>query len=222
MLAHQWDFSFLSQYQNALLEGLMNTVWLSFVIMGCGIVIGCAFAVLRSSASPLLRSIGTVYVELFRNVPALVMLFWFFYTIPVLIGIQNGRFLTAAIAFSLYTGAYFCEIFRSGMQSIPAGQWEAGAALGMHRWHVFTSLIAPQTIKRVLPALTNEMIEVVKISAVAATIAYPDLLYQAKLMSDAEYRPVEAYTAVAVILIGFILVLSGLAHFLERKLKASD
>jgi len=222
MLTYQWDFSFLPTYKNALIQGLTNTVYLSLVIMVCGIIIGGIFAIFRSSKSTVLRFIGTLYVELLRNVPALVMLFWFFYTIPVLTGIQNGRFLTAAVAFSLYTGAYFCEIFRSGIQTIARGQWEAGYALGMSKWDVFMSLIAPQTVKRVLPALTNEIIEVVKISAVAATIAYPDLLYQAKLMSDAEYRPVEAYTAVAGILIGFILILSGLSYLLEQRLKKSD
>jgi polar amino acid transport system permease protein len=222
MLTYQWDFSFLPAYKNALLQGLMNTAQLSLVIIFCGMLLGCALALMRLSEARPLRLVGSVYVELFRNVPALVMLFWFFYTIPVLTGIQNDRFLTAAVAFSLYTAAYFCEIFRSGIQSISKGQWEAGFALGMDKRDIFLSLILPQTLKRVLPALTNEVIEVVKISAVAATIAYPDLLYQAKLMSETEYRPVEAYTAVAGILIGFILILSGISYLLERRYQRSD
>lgn len=222
MMNYQWDFSFIGNYKNALLQGLQNTVLLSLVVMFCGLVLGCILAVLRSSKSRPLSLAAATYVELLRNVPALVMLFWFYYTIPVLSGIQNNRFATAAIAFSLYSAAYFCEIFRSGLQSISRGQWEAGMALGMDKRDIFFSLILPQTIKRVLPSLTNEIIEVVKISAVAATIAYPDLLYQAKLMSETEYRPVEAYTAVAAILIGFILILSGLSYLLERNLKKSD
>lgn len=222
MMNYQWDFSFIGNYKNALLQGLQNTVLLSLVVMFCGLVLGCILAVLRSSKSKPLSLAAATYVELLRNVPALVMLFWFYYTIPVLSGIQNNRFATAAIAFSLYSAAYFCEIFRSGLQSISRGQWEAGMALGMDKRDIFFSLILPQTIKRVLPSLTNEIIEVVKISAVAATIAYPDLLYQAKLMSETEYRAVEAYTAVAANLIGFILILSGLSYLLERNLKKSD
>jgi polar amino acid transport system permease protein len=77
-------------------------------------------------------------------------------------------------------------------------------------------------MKKMLPSLTNEMVEVVKISAVAATIAYPELLYQAHLMSDNEYRPVEAYTAIAVVMTGGILLISGLSHYLEYRLKKSD
>ncbi len=219
---YQWSFSFLADYRHVLWVGALNTVRLSLVIMACGIALGCLLALMRVSRARWGRALGAVYVELFRNVPALVLLFWFYYAIPVLTGIQNDRFATAAVAFSLYTAAYFCEIFRSGIQSIVPGQWEAGAALGFGRRRLFFGLILPQVVKNSLPALTNEVIEVVKISAVAATIAYPDLLYQAKLMSDTEYRPVEAYTAVAVLVTAFILVLSTLSYLLESRLKKSS
>lgn len=220
-MGYQWDFSFLLNYRHVLLQGLLNTAALSGVVLACGLVIGCLVVMARLSRAAPLRIAGAVYVELLRNVPALVLLFWFFYTIPVLTGIQNNRFLTAAVAFSLYAGAYFCEIFRSGIQSIPAGQWQAAAALGFGRAQLFVSIILPQAVRNVLPALTNEAIEVVKISAVAATIAYPELLYQAKLLSDTEYRPVEAYSAVAALIIGLILCLSTLSYLLEARLAKS-
>lgn len=222
MMEYQWSFAFLGGYKQTLLIGAFNTIRLSLVVMAFGIVLGCLLALMRVSKKPWLRAIGSVYVELFRNVPALVLLFWFYYAIPVLTGLQNERFLTAAAAFSLYTAAYFCEIFRSGVQAIPPGQWEAGSALAFNHRQLFVNLILPQVLKNTLPALTNEVIEVVKISAVAATIAYPDLLYQAKLMSDTEYRPVEAYTAVAVLITGLIVLLSTLSYVLENRLKKSS
>lgn len=218
MLYH-WDFGFLLNYRHVLLQGLLNTALLSATVLACGVVIGCMMAGARLSKSKILRATGTIYVELLRNMPALVLLFWFFYTIPVLTGIQNDRFLTAATAFSLYTSAYFCEIFRSGIQTIPRGQWQAAEALGFSRWKNFANIILPQAIRNVLPALTNEAVEVVKISAVASSIAFPELLYQAKLLSDTEYRPVEAYSAVAVLMIALILCLSTLSYYLEARLE---
>ncbi|WP_321948011.1 amino acid ABC transporter permease [Paraburkholderia sp. J10-1] len=222
MDAYHWDFSFLAGYNNALLQGAAHTAYLSLTIMFFGMVIGGVFAGLASSNTTILRNISKLYVELFRNVPALVMLFWFFYAIPIMTGIQNSRLLAASIAFSLYTGAYFCEIFRSGLQSIPRGQWEAARALGFSRKSMFITVIFPQMIKRILPSLTNEIVEVVKISAVAATIAYPELLYQAQLISDTEYRPVEAYTAIALIMTAGIMALSGVSHYVEYRMKRSD
>ena len=222
MNAYHWDFSFLGNYKYVILAGAGHTAQLSLVIMFFGMAIGGVFALFRISGSSILRVLGSIYVELFRNVPALVMLFWFFYAIPILTGIQNDRFMTAAVAFSLYTGAYFCEIFRVAIQSVPRGQIEAALALGFSRRKQFTTIMLPQAMKKMLPSLTNEMVEVVKISAVAATIAYPELLYQAHLMSDNEYRPVEAYTAIAVVMTGGILLISGLSHYLEYRLKKSD
>ncbi len=219
---YRWDFSFLLNYKHVLIEGLLNTIYLSLTVLICGLALGVVLAMARISRFAVLRGFATIYVELLRNLPALVLLFWFYYTIPVLTGIQNGRFLTAAVAFSLYSGAYFCEILRGGVQSIDRGQWEASTALGMSERTVFGSIILPQAIRRTLPALTNEAIEVVKISSVAATIAYPDALYQAKLISDTEYRPVEAYTAIAVLLTAIILVLSGLSYALEYKFRKSS
>lgn len=217
-----WDFSFLLQYRGILLQGTLNTLRLSLVIMVFGFLLGALIASLRLSKRPLLRGLGLVYVELFRNLPALVLLFWFYYALPLATGIQNDRFLTAAVGFSLYTAAYFCEILYSGMRGIDKGQWESTAALGFSRRDQFISILLPQAIKNTLPSLTNELIEIVKISAVAATIAYPELLYQAKLLADTEYRPVEAYTAVAVLLTAVALVLSGISYALETRFKKAS
>lgn len=221
-MTYHWDFSFILNYQNILLAGAFGTLKLSLAILLFGLACGTIFALARLSRWKALNAAGALYVEVFRNVPALVLLFWFYYVIPLLSGIQNEKFLTAVVAFSLYTGAYFCEILRGGVQSLDRGQWEASAALGMPYRTTFIYIVLPQTIRRTLPALTNEAIEVIKISSIAATIAYPEMLYQASVINNSEYRPVEAYTVIAALLTGIILVLSALSYSLERRFQKAN
>lgn len=211
------NFHFLLNYQSVLWEGLLNTVQLSLAIMVSGFLLGTLLALLRLSPRPAVRAMGLVYVNLLRNLPALIVLFWFFYALPLYSGMQVSRFLTAWLAFSLYTAAYFCEILRGSLQKLPPGQWEAASMLGFSRRRAFVVLMLPQALRHSLPALVNEVIEIVKISAVAATIAFPELLSQARMISDSEYRPVETYTAVAGIIMVFILLLSALAWLIEAR-----
>lgn len=211
------NFHFLLNYQSVLWEGLLNTVQLSLAIMVSGFLLGTLLALLRLSPRPAVRAMGLVYVNLLRNLPALIVLFWFFYALPLYSGMQISRFLTAWLAFSLYTAAYFCEILRGSLQKLPPGQWEAASMLGFSRRRAFVVLMLPQALRHSLPALVNEVIEIVKISAVAATIAFPELLSQARMISDSEYRPVETYTAVAGIIMVFILLLSALAWLIEAR-----
>ncbi|ROR11591.1 amino acid ABC transporter permease [Erwinia sp. JUb26] len=211
------NFHFLLNYRAVLWEGLLNTVQLSLAIMVSGFLLGTLLALLRLSPRPAVRAVGQIYVNLLRNLPALIVLFWFFYALPLYTGMQVSRFLTAWLAFSLYTAAYFCEILRGSLQKLPAGQWEAASMLGFSRRRAFAVLMLPQALRHSLPALVNEVIEIVKISAVAATIAFPELLSQARMISDSEYRPVETYTAVAGIIMVFILLLSALAWLIEAR-----
>lgn len=216
-MQYQMDFGFLAAYRAVLWEGLLNTVMLSAAIALLGLLIGVVIVECRLSARRALRVFGLLYVNLLRNLPALIVLFWFFYAIPIFTQIQNDRLLTAVAAFSLYSGAYFCEILRGSINKIDKGQWDAAFALGFTRRRGFFTLILPQALRHALPSLTNEAIEVVKISSVAATVAYPELLYQAKLIGDSEYRPVETYTVVAFIIILFVLLLSAASYFIEHR-----
>ena len=140
---------------------------------------------------------ATAYVELFRNTPALIQLLWFYYALPVLTGYQTGPFTAAAVALSLYMGAYSAEIYRSGIESIEHGQWEAGRAIGLTTRQVLARVVLPQAIRRMVPAFTNQAIELVKTTAIASFIAYGELLYHGKLLADIEFRPIEAFTVVA-------------------------
>ncbi|WP_212376780.1 amino acid ABC transporter permease [Acetobacter persici] len=215
-MRHTWDFSFLVHYLLPLGRGLMNTICLSGVVMVAGFTLGLLAAIASMSPLRTVRMASAAYVELLRNVPALVILFLFFYVIPALTGFQNDRFLTACVAFSLYTSAYFCEILRGGFLMVDPGQWESGYALGLSRAGIFCWIIAPQIIRAAMPSLANEAIEIVKISTVASTIAFPEFLYQTKIVSDIEYRPIETYTASAIVITVLILTLTWISRIAAR------
>ncbi|SIT49423.1 ABC transporter permease protein [Paraburkholderia piptadeniae] len=219
---YHWNLSYLSTQLPVILEGLLGTLRLSVVCLLGGLIIGTLVGAARSQGGPVLRAVGTAYVEFFRNIPALVQVFWCFYALPVLLGTESDRFLSATLAISLYSGAYFAEIVRSGIQSIEKGQWEAGRAIGMSYLRILRFIVFPQVFKRILPALTNQGIDVIKLTTLASTIAYAELLYQAKLISDVEFRPIETYTTIGGIFIAVLIIFSLLSARLERRMARSE
>lgn len=221
-MTYHWNFNSIIQYRQILYQGLAGTLQLGALSLASALLIGMLIGVLRTSQSAGPRWFAGLYVGFFRNIPFLVQLFWFFYAIPVLTGIQAKPFFASWIALSLYGGAYFGEIYRAGIQSVEKGQWEAARAIGLGSFEVMRSVVLPQAVRRMIPPLTTQAIELVKLTTVASTIAYFELLYSAKLVSDQDLRPLEAYTAVAVILVSILLVLSFIAARLERRLQAAQ
>ena len=221
-MTYHWNFTSIIRYRSLLYEGLGGTLQLGVASLLSALLIGILVGLLRTSQPAGQRTIASIYVGFFRNIPFLVQLFWFYYAIPVLTGVQAKPFVAAWIALSLYGGAYFGEIYRAGIQSIEKGQWEAARAIGLGYFEVMRSVVLPQAIRHMIPPLTTQAIELIKLTTVASTIAYFELLYSAKLVSDQDLRPLEAYTSVAVILISILLVLSFLAARLERRLKLAD
>jgi polar amino acid transport system permease protein len=177
---------------------------------------------MRSSRVTALRLAATCFVEFFRNIPALVQVFWCYYALPVLTGLQGSAFVASAVALTLYSTAYLAEIYRSGIESIEPGQWEAARAIGLGYLQQMRYIILPQSIRRMIPAFTNQIIEIIKPTTVASTIAYAEVLYYAKLLSNQQYRPLESYTTAAVLLIGILLVLSYASAALERRLRRAE
>lgn len=221
-MTYHWNFSSIVQYRQLLYQGLLGTLQLGSASLASALLIGILIGLLRTSQPLAGRVLGGIYVGFFRNIPFLVQLFWFFYAIPVITGVQAKPFFAAWISLSLYGGAYFGEIYRAGIQSVEKGQWEAARAIGLGYIGIMRDVVLPQAIRRMIPPLTTQAIELVKLTTVASTIAYFELLYAAKLVSDQELRPLEAYTAVAVILISLLLVLSFIAARVERRLQAAQ
>lgn len=218
-MGHDWDFAFLLDQRDFILRGIMGTFQLAIACVLAGMTLGLVFASARLSRFAVLRLIGTCYVEFFRNIPVLVLIFWCYFTLPILIGAQPGAFAAAATAVSLYAGAYMTEIFRSGIQSIEKGQWEAARAIGFGYLGQMRYVVLPQALRVITPPLTSQVMEVVKTTAIASTIAYGEVLYSAKLLSDQEFRPIESYTAVGVFFIIVLALVSAASSLVERRLR---
>lgn len=221
-MEYQWDFSFLWTNGHLLLLGLVNTIQLAFVSLTAGLLVGLAAGLGRVSQSAFVRTLAAAYTEFFRNVPGLVLVFWFYYAIPILSGRQSSAWLASAVALSLYTGAYCAEIYRAGIESVERGQWEAARALGMSRRKQLRYVVLPQALSRMIPAFTNRAIELIKTTTLAATVSVAELLYTAKLIAEEQLRPLEAYTTAALMFTAIVLPLSYFAVRLEKRMRRAQ
>lgn len=219
-MGYTFNFSEVFQNIDLLLRGVGLTLLLFLVAFVFALVAGLFLGIARGSRRRWLNWLATAYIEVFRNTPVLVQLVWFYYAFPVLTGLQMKPFTAAAIGLSLNTSAYCAEIYRGGMQSIVAGQWEAGKALGMSYWRVLRRIVLPQAVVRMLPAFTNRAVELAKMTSIASVIAVNELMYEGRTLSSQTYLPIETFTVVA--LIYFILIYPGTlaAYLLERRLRA--
>lgn len=194
---YNWDFGIVWRYSSVFLAGLLGTLKLTSAALIGGLVIGLGVALLWRVDFPGLRWPIRAYVAFFRNTPGLMQLFWIFYALPILISVNLTPFQAAVLALALLSGAYFAEVFRSGIEAVPHNQWEAGQALGMDLLTLLRRIILPQAVRRMIPPLTSQAIQVFKATPLAAIIVYPELLYQAMSLSHQLYRPLEIYTMVA-------------------------
>ncbi|WP_085026394.1 amino acid ABC transporter permease [Ensifer aridi] len=217
----QYEFQFAVIFQNidVLLQGIGLTVLLWAIAFVFSLVVGLFLGVARSSANRFVNWPASLYIEVFRNTPVLVQLVWFYYAFPVLTGLQMSPFLAAVLGLSLNTSAYCSEIYRGGLQSVIRGQWEAGNALGMGYWKVLRRIILPQAFRRMIPAFTNRAVELAKMTSVASVISVNELMYEARLLSNQTFLPLETFAVVA--LIYFIIIYPGTlaAYRLERRLR---
>jgi polar amino acid transport system permease protein len=217
--SYAWDFSPIWRNADLLLAGLANTIWLSAASIAVGLAIGLGLAILRLSHSRLLSAPAGALIEFYRNTPPLVHFFWYYYGLPILLGVSLSPFAAALLALSVQSGAFFAEVFRGGIVSIERGQWEAGRALGMSRRQLMRRIILPQAVRRMVPPLMERSFEVVKTTALAATLAYSELLYQAMTLASRSYRPLETYSAVALIFFLLLLTASLAMRQVEARLR---
>jgi len=212
-MEHVWDFSAVLTNKQLLLIGLRNTLILAAVCLGLGLFFGMIVGAARYSRNPFFHWPSTAFVEVFRNTPVLVQIMWFFFAFPIISPFEIDAFSAATLGLTLNTTAFSAEIYRAGIQSIERGQWEAGKALGMTYPDQLRRVILPQAVRRMLPAFMNRAVELLKMTSLASVIAYPELMYQAKLISTIEFNPIEMYTSVALI---FFVIVFPLALFVRR------
>lgn len=201
-----------------LLEGYRNTIVLSGASFVASLVVGTLVAVFRIAPVPVLPKIARAEVEVFRNTPLLVQMSFLFLGLGS-IGIRLSPFLAAFIALSLYTGAYVTEAVRSGIASVGSGQLEAARSLGMGFAKTTRKVVLPQAIRTVIPPIGNLMIAMVKNSAIAAAIAYPELLYQSEIIESRTFQTFEVLTGTVIGFLSITIPLSYVVSRLERKLR---
>jgi polar amino acid transport system permease protein len=205
-----------------LTSGIWATLSISIISIVISVLVGIAVALAALSRQKALRGFNQVYVETFRSVPLLVLLLWVYYGLPVVAGIQFGVFAAGVISLALSDSAFEAEIFRAGIQSIPKGQWEAGRSIGLTSWQVMRLIVLPQAIRRILPALGNQFVYVLKMSSLISVIGYQELTRRANELTLVEYRPLEIYTLLVLEYLLLILAVSWLVRRLERHMGASD
>ena len=220
-MTYRWDFDPVLASAPLLAEGLVNTHKVTGVALGCGLVLGLALALMRLSRHSLASWPAGFVIEVFRTTPPLVQLFWFFFALPMIVGIEMTPFLAASVTFSIQSAAFFAEVFRAGIQSIERGQWDGARAIGMTHAQALQRIILPQAVKRMIPAFMERAIELMKTTTLVATISYADLLFAANEVSQKTFRPLETYTVVALIYFFVIFLVSQLARLLELRLARS-
>lgn len=217
--AYHWDWGSVLNHAvgHLALVGLQYTLEvcaLSFVV---GSTLGLVVAGLRLSRRFPFAQFAYIYTDFFRTTPALVQLVWVFYVLPILIGLSLSPVTSGVIALSLNASAFFAEVFRGGIQSIPQGQWDAASVLGYRKRTTILRVILPQGLRRALPATANIFIGLLKDSSLLSVIAVPELTYQAQTQAAQSFRPLELYTALALAYFVLTYPLSLASSWLERR-----
>jgi polar amino acid transport system permease protein len=193
------------------LSGLLNTILLSLMVVPLGFGAGLLLAVMAQNRNPLVRWPLMAWVDFFRAFPPLVLLILLFTGLPFM-GLELGGFACVALAFMLNNSAYYGEILRAGIESVPAGQNEAARSTGLSRLQTMAFVVLPQAVRNVLPDLVSNTLEVVKLTSIASVVALPELLYQARQAQSVTYNPTPI-VAVAVI---YFLLLWPVVRLLSR------
>lgn len=202
-----------------LLEGLKNTLILTFISVAMGTVFGAIVALLRMSKSRILRFLSSVYIEVIRGTPILLQLYIFYFVLPnVLPFLKLSQFMWVSIALCVNSAAYVSEVIRSGIQAVDKGQTEAARCLGLSEGQTMLRIILPQAVRNILPALGNEFIMMLKETSLASTFFLYDLMTVCNIVKGAEYLTLEPMTIVAIIYLCMTFPLSKLVGHFEKKM----
>jgi glutamate/aspartate transport system permease protein len=206
-------------------DGMRFTLMLTALAALGGVVFGTLLAMMRLSGLPLLPRIAAVYANLMRSLPLVLVIFWFYFLMPYvgqwLTGASRpvavGQFMSALITFTLFEAAYFSEIMRAGIQSIPRGQLAAGYALGLGYWQVMGYVILPQAFRNMLPVLLTQTIILFQDTSLVYVLSITDFLGAASTIAQRDGRLVEMYLFAAVVYFAMSYGLSQLVKSLEAR-----
>ena len=193
------DWSVIGAHRDALAAATGRTVLLTVTTMAIAVPCGIVVASVRLYAWAPLRAMATAYVELFRNLPLILLVYWAFYVLPIATDVGLSPFATGLAALALNVTAYNAETFRAGIGSIRRGQLEAAMALGMSRAQAVRRIVLPQAVRRILPVLANTWVSLFKDTSLVSVIAVTELAYVAMQIRAQTFRVLEMLTAMAAI-----------------------
>ncbi|WP_085309407.1 amino acid ABC transporter permease [Planktotalea arctica] len=205
-----------------LMSGAWNTILLSLTAISISVVVGLLIALPGLSERKGVRAINRIYVEVVRSVPILVLILWVYYGLPALSGITLNVFWAGVLALALSDSAFQAEIFRGGIQSIGRGQYEAAQSVALNYRDTMRYVILPQAIRRILPALGNQLVYMMKMSSLVSVIGMQELTRKANELVVTEYRPLEIYTILVLEYLVLILIVSQGVRWLERRMNVSE
>ena len=201
--------------------GFKYTILLSITSLAISIPIGLVVGISGLSPYRVLRGFNRTYVEIVRAIPLLVLVLWVYYGLPAF-GIRIEVFWSGVIGLAIGESAFQAEIFRGGIQSVPKGQLEAAKSISLGYFDTMWYVILPQAIKKMLPAMGNQFVYVVKMSSLISVIGAPELTRKAGELIVTEYRALEIYTVLALEYLALVLILSAGVRWLERRMGADE
>ena len=218
MLTLDFDFLTPAVVSSYVLKGFVFSLQLTFIAMLGGIALGTVLALMRLSSKPWLTLPAAAYVNTMRSIPLVMVILWFFLLIPLAIGRPLGAEMSAIITFTLFEAAYYSEIMRAGIQSIPRGQVAAGYALGMRYGQTMGLVVLPQAFRNMLPVLLTQTIILFQDTSLVYAIGAYDLLKGFEIAGKNFNRPVETYLVAAVLYFIISFSLSMLVRKLQQRI----
>ncbi len=200
-------------------HGLVFTLEISASGYALALVVGLVVALLRRSSWRPVRLVAFGYTQLFRSLSIYIYIIWVYFGLPVALGVRLSPFAASVVSISFLHSAYLSEIYRATLDAVDAGQREAATSLGLGRIAIFFDVVLPQAFRIAVPQLINQFTMVLKDSSVVALIGAGDLMYETIRAANREFRSFEFYTTAGVIYLAIVLIVSGFAGLIERRMR---
>ncbi|UXV48214.1 ABC transporter permease subunit [Staphylococcus aureus] len=216
------DSGFISKYGSFFLKGIKITILISFIGVALGSILGAFVALMKLSKIKIISWIASTYIEILRGTPMLVQVFIVFFGITAALGLDISALVCGTIALVINSSAYIAEIIRAGINAVDKGQMEAARSLGLNYRQTMKSVIMPQAIKNILPALGNEFVTLIKESSIVSTIGVGEIMFNAQVVQGISFDPFTPLLVAAALYFVLTFVLTRIMNMIEGRLNASD
>ncbi|HHQ6731859.1 TPA: ABC transporter permease subunit [Staphylococcus aureus] len=216
------DSGFISKYGSFFLKGIKITILISLIGVALGSILGAVVALMKLSKIKIISWIASIYIEILRGTPMLVQVFIVFFGITAALGLDISALVCGTIALVINSSAYIAEIIRAGINAVDKGQMEAARSLGLNYRQTMKSVIMPQAIKNILPALGNEFVTLIKESSIVSTIGVGEIMFNAQVVQGISFDPFTPLLVAAVLYFVLTFVLTRIMNMIEGRLNASD